>query len=196
MRRSGMFRNARNRRGFTLIELLIVIGIIGLLVTVLAVSLLAFLPSAKVKATMSLLNTLGGAVAGERTPPDPTGKRLKKDAGALHGRMDTRDQVLLSSQVLAFYLCPSPEIWDQAPVHQKKGAYNPTLKPEQIKDSLRDDKSMQYIVDAWDSTIWYYLDPSGTVYLLSAGEDGKFETDDDLIYDGGSNSVYERADKK
>jgi prepilin-type N-terminal cleavage/methylation domain-containing protein len=188
---SMLLRSAR--KGFTLIELLIVVGIIAVLVAVLAVALLPWIQKAKPKATKALLKNLGDAVAGERVSYNEI--QFKKDAGVLASSASS-DKYKKSSQILMFYLCPSKDEWEKAPMY-KSGSYNPKLPPEQFKDST-DSKSekLPFFVDAWDRSVWYSIDKSGRFYIRSAGDDGNWDTDDDLIFDSANSSVKEYSEIK
>lgn len=183
----------KNRGGFTLIELLVVIGIIAVLVVVVMVALLPALLQSKHQATKSLLNTMGGALAGMRTLPNKT--QFNKDAGqSLANTLDWKAREKGSSQLIVFYLCPSRDVWNEAPLYKNRD-YQPTLDPAQYKDMLLSDDSsrLQYMADAWGTPLWYVVDKMG-FFLISAGEDMKFDTKDDWIYDSQSNNVAKRED--
>ena len=180
-------------KGFTLIELLIVIGIIAVLVAVLAVALLPWLNKSKPRATKTLLKNIGDAVAGERVSYSEP--QFKKDAGPLASSAST-DEKKRSSQILVFYLCPTKDIWDKAPTYKSR-SYDPKLPPEQYKDMLdTTSEKLPFFKDAWDRTLWYKIDKSGRFYLWSAGADGQWDNDDDLVYDSANSSVKEYAELK
>lgn len=181
----------RNNKGFTLIELMIVVGIIAVLVAVLAVAILPWLNKAKPRATKALLQNIGNAISGEKIAW--TEKSFRADAGGLAASASSDDKKK-SSQIMVFYLCPTKEVWDQAPTYKGK-AYQPKLPLEQFKDSLKDDAGkIQYFVDAWDRPLWYKIEKSGSLLIMSAGEDGNWETGDDLIFESRTNSVKERSE--
>lgn len=184
-------RNAL-KRGFTLIELLIVIGIISVLVAVLAIALLPWLNKAKPRATTTLLKNIGDAVGGERVSFSEV--QFKKDAGPVAGQAST-DEKKRSSQILVFYLCPSKDVWDKAPGYKGR-SYEPKLLPEQYKDALDTSEKLPFFKDAWDRTLWYKIDKSGRFYVWSAGADGQWETNDDLVYDSANSAVKEYGDLK
>jgi prepilin-type N-terminal cleavage/methylation domain-containing protein len=187
---SMLLRSAR--KGFTLIELLIVVGIIAVLVAVLAVALLPMLAKAKPKATKTLLKNIGDAVAGERVSYSEV--QFKKDAGVLASSAST-DKYKKSSQILMFYLCPTKDVWEKAPMYKSR-TYDPKLSPEQYKDSTDASEKLPFFIDAWGKPIWYSIDKSGRFYIRSAGEDGNWDTDDDLIFDSGNSSVKELSEIK
>ncbi|MCQ3950843.1 MAG: prepilin-type N-terminal cleavage/methylation domain-containing protein [Planctomycetaceae bacterium] len=191
MERSRGAAMTRSDKGFTLIELMIVIGIVAVLVAVLAVAILPWIQKAKPRATKALLQNVGNALAGEKVTPNETS--FRKDAGALAATLSNDDK-MKSSQILVFYLCPTKEVWDQAPAYKGK-SYSPKQDPQQFKDSMRGDAGkLQYFVDAWDRPVWFRIEKSGAFLISSAGDDGQWDTDDDLIFDSRNNSVRERAE--
>ena len=135
------------------------------------------------------MTNFGGVLSGMKTLPNKV--QFAKDAGSLANGLDRSEQKA-SSQILVFYFCPSSEVWDTAPLYKNKD-YAPQVDPAQYKDLLQKPESgLQYMADAWGTEIWYMVDRTGQFYLISAGEDTKFNTDDDFIYDGGSNSISKR----
>lgn len=180
------------KKGFTLIELLIVVGIIAVLVAVLAVALLPWIQKAKPRATKALLKNIGDAVAGERVSYSEI--QFKKDAGVLATNA-SGDKYKKSSQILMFYLCPSKDEWEKAPMYKGR-TYDPKLPPEQYKDSTDTSEKLPYFIDAWGKPLWYSIDKSGRFYIRSAGDDGNWDTDDDLIFDSANSSVKELSEIK
>ncbi|MCC6574087.1 MAG: prepilin-type N-terminal cleavage/methylation domain-containing protein [Planctomycetes bacterium] len=184
--------HAHNRRnsGFTLIELMVVVGIIAVLVTVIMVALLPALMKSRENATRTLLTSLGSLVGGMQVKPNK--KQFDKDAGAtLSAQLDSNREKA-TSQLLLFYVCPSRDVWAEAPLYKSRD-YQPQLDPAQYKDLIMDGGGkLQYFADAWGTSLWYGLDKTGELYLISAGEDMTFETPDDLIYDGKADQVWKR----
>ena len=170
----------RGIRGFTLIELMIVVGIIVILVAVLAVAILPYLKRIKPKKTQALLQTVGGAVVNKTFRE----KTFRRDVGSLSGQISS-DAKIRSSQMLAFYLCPSRRAWDQSRLYAGQ-VYDPELDADSLRnaDSLVGDGDLLQLVDAWGNPIWYHFDKKRKTLLIeSRGEDEKWNTDDDIIYD-------------
>lgn len=182
-------RNLRKNQGFTLIELLVVVAIIAVLVVVIMVALWPALTRSRAEATKTLLTNMGTALANMRPLPNKT--QFTKDAGPLAGSLDT-SEAKASSQLLVFYLLPSRDVWQEAPLYKGRD-YQPQFDPAQYKDQLFDSGGkIQFLADGWGTPVWYTIDRQGAFYLISAGEDMKFDTPDDFIYDSKSNTVDKR----
>jgi prepilin-type N-terminal cleavage/methylation domain-containing protein len=181
------------RRGFTLIELLIVIAIIAVLVAVLAVALFAVLGKSKQRSTEALLMTVGAQLTSMRPLPDPAGgERFRKDAGSA-GSL-SGDAKVQSSQVMLFYISPSEETWRLAPAYKGK-AYAPPVQRESLIENIRNDSGkLEYYADAWGKPLWFKV-LSGNVIVQSAGENGTWNDDDDMFYDGKSATVKNWKDQ-
>ncbi|MDH5641332.1 MAG: type II secretion system GspH family protein [Nitrospira sp.] len=178
--RNRLGRNT-DRAGFTLIELMIVIGIIALLVSVLAVAIVTQMGKSKPKATASLLQQAGSAI--ETMTPRPNLKQFRIHAGVLAGDISD-DEKIASSQLLAFYLCPARDVWEQAAYYSSREVYEPMINQDQWTANLVNEGQLPYLVDAWSQEIHYYYDRTRkTFFIQSKGEDGEWNTDDDQLYD-------------
>lgn len=177
-------KHTRTSRGFTLIELLIVIGIIALLTSVLAVAVLPMIMKADETALNALLEDVGPKLQGLTIKP--TQKKFKKDAGSLSGQI-SGDKDIANSQMILFYLAPDSDTWDQSRLYKDK-PYSPLITPETWQANIIGDKTLKYLADQNGDPFRYILE-NGKVMLLARGEDGKFKTADDIIYDGRSGSV-------
>ena len=184
---------ARNqKRGFTLIELLIVVGIISLLVVVLFVAVFPWLGKSKVSATTSLLQQIGGTLSADKLSLNVN--KFKKDAGSLSKDI-SNDEKTASSQMMMFYTAPTREVWDQSSLYKDRN-YAPKLQPQEFTKFSRDDAGkLPYLVDAWETPIWYKYEKvfnGGVIY--SAGEDTVPGNADDLIYDPRNDRVKLREE--
>jgi prepilin-type N-terminal cleavage/methylation domain-containing protein len=187
-----MTRAAKLRSGFTLIELLIVVGIISLLVLVLTVAVMPRLLQNQVRTTEALLQRIGGPATETRVVF--TVERFQADAGEIAGWI-SRDEKIRSSQMLTFYLAPSREVWERSSFY--RGEHDPKLPPDTLSEFMvrGGEREMPYIVDPWGNPIWYVHDAGlNAVFLVSAGPDGIWSNDDDLIYDSRNNRVAMRRD--
>ncbi len=181
-----------NTRGFTLIELLIVVGIVSLLLVVLVVAVLPWISKSRVNQTKTLLNTIYTGLpidSGILTP-----QRFKNDAGSMANQIHS-DEKIASSQMILFYLAPSRDVWVNSKLYAGRN-YDPPNPPESFGDSLRTEANrMPWLIDAWDKELWYRHDKNvNLAYVQSAGPDGIWDNDDDLVYDPRSQSVKEFAE--
>jgi prepilin-type N-terminal cleavage/methylation domain-containing protein len=181
----------RNKKGFTLIEVLIVVGIIALLMTVLVVAVIPMMGRGNVQATRTLLVNVGPLTS--RTPA-PTLETFRRDAGPLASEIAADDDVA-HSQMILFYLAPSNEVWTVAPLYRDRN-YNPDIPPEQFTNFTRQDPGrMPHLVDAWETPLRWHVDTHmGAIFIISAGPDQAFGTDDDLVYDPRMDQVRTREE--
>ena len=183
--------NRNTRRGFTLIELLIVVGIIVVLLVVLAITILPKMMAAKENNTRTLLTNIYGGIS---TMGILRQDKFRRDAGNLSRKIES-DEKISSSQMVLFYLAPSRETWDGSKLYAGQN-YNPPNTQEMYAEFLMEDvDKLPWLVDAWDTPIWYQEDrQAGVAYIRSAGQDGVWDTEDDLIFDPKSESIKLRAD--
>jgi prepilin-type N-terminal cleavage/methylation domain-containing protein len=186
-----MMTDRNTRRGFTLIELLIVVGIIVVLLVVLAITILPKLMAAKENNTRTLLTNVYGGISTQGTLRQ---EKFRRDAGNLSRKIES-DEKISSSQMLLFYLAPSREVWDGSKLYAGQN-YNPPNTQETYAEFLREETDkLPWLVDAWGTTIWYQEDrQAGVAYIRSAGPDGVWDNDDDLIFDPKSETIKLRSE--
>ncbi len=184
------YRKQANR-GFTLIELLIVIGIIAVMVAVLALAVLPWLSKSEEKATTSIMQQVGGLLNDTKTGYSV--QKFRKDAGKLSGKINDK---VASAQLLVFYFAPSKEVWDTADYYKNQN-YAPKVQPSDWQSFIKQDgDQLPYLCDAWGTALEYTYDKTANaVVVKSAGEDTKFGTDDDFIFDGRNNKVIKVSDR-
>ncbi|MHC4839926.1 MAG: type II secretion system protein [Planctomycetota bacterium] len=168
----------QTRRAFTLIELLIVVGIIALLVAVLTVAVIPWISKSDENATKALLNNVGSKMAG--LPVTPTLKKFRKDAGELSSQI-AGDEDEAMSQMMVFYIAPNEDSWTGSKFY-KGQEYNPLVKPQTLTDNITGDNTLKYFMDHKGNTITMMLS-NGKLLVMSSGDDGKFRTADDFVYD-------------
>jgi prepilin-type N-terminal cleavage/methylation domain-containing protein len=182
---------AAPNRGFTLIELLIVIGIIAVLVVVLAFAVFPFIARSDVSATKTMLTNVGTGLPANPKVLDL--KQFRTHAGPTLGSKIDPDPRKASSQMLLFYLAPSQEVWRDAKLYERQ-SYNPPNQPESFAE-FTDGTGLPWLVDRWNTPLWYDYDPTVKAgYIMSAGPDKIWKTEDDLIFDPKSESVKERRE--
>lgn len=184
--------NMRAKRGFTLIELLIVIGIIGVLVIVLAVAIFPAISKSAENNTKLLLQNVHTSLSSGRG--ELSMERFQRDAGSLANRIHSDDKKA-SSQMLLFYIAPTPEIWQNSQLYAGTN-YNPQTQPEALSEFTHiEPNRLPWLKDAWGNELWYHYDrASDTPYIMSAGPDGIWENADDLVLDTRSGQIQSRAD--
>jgi prepilin-type N-terminal cleavage/methylation domain-containing protein len=170
----------QHKKGFTLIEVLIVVGIIALLMAVLVVAVIPLMTRGDIQNARSLLLNVGPLTG--RTPP-PTLVSFRRDAGPLASQIAPGDDIA-HSQMILFYLAPSNEVWSAAPLYRDRN-YNPDIPPEQFTNYTREDPGLlPYLVDPWGTPLrWHVDNAAGVIFIISAGQDERFGTDNDLVYD-------------
>ncbi|MDC1142767.1 type II secretion system protein [Planctomycetota bacterium] len=169
----------RNNRAFTLIELLIVVGIIALLVSVLTVAVIPWISKSDENATKALLDNVGSKLAGLQVTP--TMKKFKKDAGEMKGQISPDEHEALS-QMMVFYISPDSATWDKAKFYKGR-PYDPLVMPQSYADNLAGERDLKYFVDHKGNSLSMMIDGK-SILVLARGEDGKFKTADDFVYDG------------
>lgn len=182
----------RAKRGFTLIELLIVIGIIGVLVVVLVVVIFPQLEKSRQNDTRLLLQSIHSGLSAKRGVFSI--EQFRRDAGDLENRIHS-DPKVQTSQMMLFYLAPAPEVWQNSRVYGGTN-YNPSVQPESFNRFTHTEPNrLSWLKDAWENTLWYFHDRGDdTVYIMSAGPDGEWENDDDVVLDTRSGTIQNRAD--
>jgi prepilin-type N-terminal cleavage/methylation domain-containing protein len=180
------FKRNSSRKGFTLIEVLIVVGIIALLVMVLAIAILPMVAQSDERRTRTLLQTIAPVAEGHTLPNLET---FRRDAGNLADRISS-DNDIAHSQMMLFYLAPSNEVWQGSRLYAGQN-YNPQFRPEEFSEYTRTDTGkLPYLVDAWDRPLrWQYDTAVSALFISSAGPDGEFGTNDDLVLDTRMNEV-------
>lgn len=177
----------KTNQGFTLIELMIVIGIIVVLMAVLAVAIFPMISRSNENGTKALLQQIGGAMNSKKGAYSV--KKFQKDIGSLSKALES-DPKKRSSQMMLFYVAPTERAWNESKLYKGKN-YAPEIDPVNLKESIMNEESaLPYLADAWGTTLWYKYDKGAkTMLILSAGEDRAWDTEDDLVYDGRSDSV-------
>lgn len=185
------------RRGFTLIELLIVVGIIIVLVAVLALAIIPWLSKADTNATKSIMDNVGTLLEAQRNTLSVS--QMQRDAGPFSGQI-SHDAKIASSQLLVFYFAPSQKVRESAPVYRGGVGVGSSVDAKDWAKFLMNEsgaEDMPYLVDSWGTTYWYTFEKaSGKTILRSAGEDLKWDTDDDLAHVSGGGKTGLWSDKR
>lgn len=177
-------------RGFTLIELMIVIGIIAVMVAVMALAVLPWLSKSEEKATTSIMQQVGGLLSDTKTGYNV--QKFRKDAGKLASGINDQHA---SAQLMVFYFAPSKEVWDAADYYKNQN-YSPKVQPADWAAFIKQDgNQLPHLCDAWGTPLKYMYDKTASAIIVeSAGEDMKFGTDDDFVFDGRNNTVKKREE--
>ena len=186
----------RQGKGFTLLELIVVIAIVLVLAVILIVVVMSVLGSNKERTTTNRLEIISGVLERDQnlqfnliSPARGVSGFSDAFQGAV--KANSNDWRALSfeerARLLAYYCGPTKESFDKSNVEAQ--AYSPGVDAATAKEMIRDMGGFSTYLDAWDTPempISYLVRPAAgeenPIVLVSAGEDRKFLTEDDVYW--------------
>jgi len=206
-------KRLKTKQGFTLIELIVVILIILILVVLLLVAIFAIFSNTKKGRTKTAMQSVGDGwtklVSDDQwfilaNPRDEKHRFTNEfitaaNINAAGGVNDmTHEQ---RSMLLALILLPTREQWEKGmnKVGGSLPSYDPPIAEENTRSfRQRGASGWDFVIDGWAGPVSYTIDVKSAasggapeLKLMSPGEDGKFETENDNWYWTKSRGVHQ-----